>query len=140
MAVRITDLEFPHVLALLRAMLREAGLGAWEIEPWLSKSAARIARDYRENSGAYFVTYIDGQPVGVAGAQLREAQAFLSFKTTRYGQIVDEYVLANHRGNGLEQKLRTAALGWIAQMGMPVLESTPPNLARLAVHSHGGKL
>lgn len=140
MANRITDSEFPHVLALLRAMLLEAGLGAWEIEPWLTKAAIRIAEDHRADTGAYFVTYVDGQPIGMAGAQVREVHTFLSLKTTRCGHVVDEYVLPAHRGNGLEQQLRTAVLAWIAQTGTPVLDSTPPNVARLATHSHGGKL
>lgn len=140
MANHITESEVPYVLGLVRAMLLEAGLGAWEIEPWLAKSAVRIANEQQENSGAYFLSYIDGQPVGVAGAQLRESHALLSLKTIRYGQVIDEYVLSAHRGKGLEQKLRNAALAWIAQNGARVLETTPPNVARLIAHSYGGKL
>lgn len=137
---QIADSEFPHVVSLLRAMLLEAGLGAWEIEPWIANSAARLTRLHRENAGAYFVFYCDGHPVGMAGAQLHDRHAFLSLQTGRYGRVVDEFVLPAHRGNGLEQKLRDAALAWLARQNVPALEATPPNVARLDVLSRGGKL
>ena len=140
MTNRITDSECSHLVALLKAMLMEAGLGAWEIEPWLMKAAARVALDHRDNTGAYFVAYLDGHPVGMAGAQLHHHHAFLSLKTGRYGRVVDEYVLPAHRGCGLEQQLRADALAWLVQSGAPVLHSTPPNVARLNAHCYGGKL
>lgn len=137
---QISDSELPHVVSLLRAMLLEAGLGAWEIEPWLAKASARLAREHRDTTGACFVIYVEDLPVGMAGAQLHEHHAFLSLKTGRYGRVVDEYVLPAHRGQGLEQLLRTAALAWIAQRGVPALDATPPNVARLDVLGRGGKL
>ena len=137
---QIADSELQHVVSLLRAMLLEAGLGAWEIEPWIAKATARLACGLRDSTGATFLFYAEGRPVGMAGAQLHDHHAFLSLKTGRYGRVVDEYVMPAHRGNGIEQQLRTAALAWIAQCSAPALNATPPNVARLAAHGHGGKL
>jgi GNAT superfamily N-acetyltransferase len=140
MAIRITESEFHHVIALQRSMLVEAGLGSWEIEPWLTKMRSRLARDHHDGTGAYFVKYIDGNPVGMAGALLRDYHAFLSLKTGRYGYVADEYILPANRGRGLPQQLHAAAVAWILQNGATVLETTPPNVARLAVHNHAWKL
>lgn len=140
MAIHITAAEFHHVTALLRSMLVEAGLGAWEIEPWLTKAAARLAENYQNGTAAYFVEYVNGTPVGMAGALLREQHNFLSLKTGRYGRVVDEYVRPEYRGRGLELKLQSEADTWITQNNAKVLTATPPDVARLTAHSGGGKL
>lgn len=140
MAIRITESELHDAIALLQSMLVEAGLGAWEIEPWLKKAAARMAQCHRDGTGAYFVEYLDDKPIGTAGAVLRDSHAFLSLKTGRYGCVVDEYVLPTHRRRGTEQRLRAAALAWIAQNSATALDTLPPDVARLAANSGGGKL
>jgi GNAT superfamily N-acetyltransferase len=140
MAIRITESEFQHVLALLRSMLVEAGLGKWEIDPWLAKAAARLAQNHQDGTGAYFLEYVDGSPVGMVGASLHDHHAFLSLKIQRYGCVVDAYVLPAHRRTGLEQQLRADAVAWIRQAGAVVLDAPPPNVARLAAISGGGKL
>ena len=140
MALRITESEFHHVIALLHSMLVEAGLGAWEIDPWLTKAKARLTQDHRIGSGAYFVEYRGDTPIGMAGAQLRDYHAFLSFKTGRYGCVIDEYVLPSYRGQGIEHRLRVEATAWLRQATDIVLDAAAPNIARLAASSGGGKL
>ena len=140
MSLRITESEFFHMITLLRSMLVEAGLGAWEIEPWLTKTKLRMAQDHRDGTGAYFVEHVDGQPVGMASALLRDYHAFLSLKTGRYGCVTDSYVLPAYRGRGIDQRLHAEAHAWIRQNGAAILDAIPPNIARLAANSGGGKL
>jgi GNAT superfamily N-acetyltransferase len=128
------------MITLLRSMLVEAGLGAWEIEPWLTKAELRINQDHRDRIGAYFVEYVDGQPVGMASALLRDYHAFLSLKTGRYGSVADNYVLPAYRGRGIEQRLHAEAHAWIRQNGAAIVDTIPPNIARVAANSGGGKL
>lgn len=140
MSQRISESEFHHVLALLRSMLVEAGLGAWEIDPWLEKTAARLVKNHQAGTSAYFVESIDGQPVAMAGALLGEHHRFLFLISERYGRVVDEYVLPEFRGRGLEQRLRAEAAAWIAQTNSVILTAAPPDVARLAASSGVGKL
>lgn len=140
MNTRITIAEITHVIALLRTKLIEAGLGAWEIEPWLAKATARLTRDLHDGTCAYFLEYHNGEPIAMAGALLRHDAAFLSLKAHRYGCVVDEYVLPAHRNHGLEPPLRAHALAWIAEATARTETAIPPNAARLAASSGGGKL
>jgi len=140
MATRITASEFPHVIALLQAKLVEAGLGAWEIEPWLTKAGARLVKDHHDGTCAYFVEFFEGRPIGMAGALLCEHHSFLSLKTALYGQVVDEYVLSSQRGRGFERMLRATAVAWITENSATVILATSPDAARRAVNSGGGKL
>ncbi|MFT3781546.1 MAG: hypothetical protein QM790_05965 [Nibricoccus sp.] len=136
----LTAAETPIVISLLKAMLVEAGLGAWEIDVWLKKAEARIAAQYRVGATCYFLKQIAGEPAGVIGALLGEESSFLAIKSLRYGVLVDEYVLAPHRGQNCERELREAAAAWIEQNAAAVARNVPANACRLAVMSHGGKL
>ncbi len=140
MTACITTSEIPQVIALLRAQLVEAGLGAWEIEPWLTKATARLTRDLHDGTCAYFVAYLNDEPIAMAGALLHDDHPFFSLKTNRYGCIVDEYVLPAHRGRDLEKHLRAQILAWIAQNAATAITTTPPGCARLAVNTIAWKL
>lgn len=127
--------QLHQVLPLLQQSLIEAGLEERKVARWLQSAAAQHAEACRAGLGAWFVEEIDGRPVGMAGALICEDYAFLSFRSSRHGRIVDEYVCPEYRNQSVGERLYVAATAWLVEQGVGVRREAAPNAGRLAASS-----
>ncbi len=85
---------------------------------WRELTHALYAEGYRTGSIAHFGWRENGAIVATAGVMIRDDFPAYTFKSRRYGWIMDVYVLPEHRQHGHARRLTQETLTWLRAKGV----------------------
>jgi GNAT superfamily N-acetyltransferase len=132
MIIQLEERDLPLVLDFRYRMMVEAGGSHLLADDWRELTQAHYAQGYRNRSCVHFGWKQDGCIVATAGALIRNDFPFFTFKTRRYGWIMDVYVLPEYRRRGLASSLTRNTLEWLRSKDIVVARLSASNEAKQA--------
>jgi GNAT superfamily N-acetyltransferase len=131
MIIQLHATDLALVIDFKSRQLQESG---YRFRPadWQARSLARYHNLYKEGKCLHLGYRSDQQVAGLAGAWLCDETPFLATQTVRHALLIDEYVLPEHRSNGIAGCLRDSLLARLAEMRVRLTTEIPANTARLA--------